>query len=208
MIVSQQNSTNNRSASTLAQWKIGVDFPKEIVCSGPKYQYPSPDGTHLTTEGYRELGEEYGQIYFERVLLGKDWQPLQPIKIQRDGKAITLQFHVSVGPLVWDTDFDAPHQTVDEWKLGKGFEVSTSTGQRVAIASAEISGNAVVIVCAADPGINARVSYALNGERNRMTKPFAGTTRWGLLRDSDPFKGAVTGKAQPNYAVAFEMTVS
>jgi len=29
---------------------------------------------------------------------------------------------------------------------------------------------------------------------------------WGLLRDSDPFKGAGTGKAQPNYGVAFEMS--
>ncbi len=80
MIVSQQNSTNNRSASTLAQWKIGVDFPKEIVCAGPKYQYPSGEGTHLTTDGYRQLGEKFGQIYFERAILGKDWQPLQPTK--------------------------------------------------------------------------------------------------------------------------------
>jgi hypothetical protein len=43
------------------------------------------------------------------------------------------------------------------------------------------------------------------GERARMTVPFAGTFRWGLLRDSDPFVGAVTHTAQPNYGVAFEM---
>jgi hypothetical protein len=43
------------------------------------------------------------------------------------------------------------------------------------------------------------------GERTRMGAPFKGTYRWGLLRDSDPFKGAVTGKPQPNYAVAFEI---
>ena len=35
MIVSQQNSCNDRSPSTLAQWKIGVDHPAEFVCSGP-----------------------------------------------------------------------------------------------------------------------------------------------------------------------------
>src|SRR5450432_2104096 len=70
MIVSQQNAVNDRSASTLAQWKIGVDYPADIVCSGPKYQYPSKEGIHLTTEGYRELGEKYGQIYFQRVILG------------------------------------------------------------------------------------------------------------------------------------------
>ena len=133
MIVSQQNSTNNRSASTLAQWKIGVDFPKEIVCAGPKYQYPSGEGTHLTTEGYRELGEKFGQIYFERVVLGHPWRPLEPIKATRDGKTITVAFHVPVGPLVWEAAFDSPHQTVAEWKLGKGFEVSSADGKRVAI---------------------------------------------------------------------------
>ncbi len=66
----------------------------------------------------------------------------------------------------------------------------------------------MVLTCAADPGPNARISYAMNADgRTRMAKPFAGTTRWGLLRDSDPFKGADTGKVQPNYALAFEMTV-
>jgi hypothetical protein len=45
------------------------------------------------------------------------------------------------------------------------------------------------------------------GEKTRITAPFNGTFRWGLLRDSDPFKGANTGKVQPNYAIAFEMPV-
>ena len=58
MIVSQQNSCNDRSASTLAQWKIGVDHPADIVCSGPKYQYPSHEGIHLTAEGYRRTRRE------------------------------------------------------------------------------------------------------------------------------------------------------
>jgi lysophospholipase L1-like esterase len=205
MILSQQNSTNNRSASTLAQWKIGVDFPDNIVCCGPKYQYPSGDGTHLTTLGYRELGEKYGQVYFDRVILGQHWQPLQPTGITRNGKTITVHFHVPVEPLVWDTTFDPPHQTVDPWKQGKGFELSTSKGQMIAIESVEIAGDDVVIACATDPGPGTVVSYAMIGEKTRMSKPFPGLARWGLLRDSDPFQGAATGKPQPNYAVAFEM---
>jgi len=32
-----------------------------------------------------------------------------------------------------------------------------------------------------------------------------GTRGW--LRDSDPFSGAITRRAQPNYAVAFELPV-
>ena len=207
MIVSQQNSCNDRSASTLAQWKVGVDHPADIVCSGPKYQYPSHEGIHLIAEGYRELGEKYGQIYFERVILGRDWQPLQPTAVERNGAVITVHYHVPVPPLVWETDFQSPHPSIEEWKNGKGFEVSTSGGDKVAIVSVAISGDAVIITCASDPGPNARVSYAMIGEKNRMAAPFKGTFRWGLLRDSDPFKGAVSGKAQPNYGVAFELPV-
>jgi hypothetical protein len=112
-----------------------------------------------------------------------------------------------VAPLVWETEFQPPHPSVEEWKSGKGFEITTSDGLKVAIASAEISGDAVIITCASDPGANARVGYAMVGEKPRMTAPFNGTFRWGLLRDSDPFVGDITKKAQPNYGVAFEMPV-
>jgi hypothetical protein len=207
MIVSQQNSCNDRSASTLAQWKVGVDHPAAIVCSGPKYQYPSAEGIHLTTDGYQQLGEKYGQVYYQRVVLGNNWQPLQPVAIERKGTVITVHFHVPTMPLVWENTFQSPHQSVEEWKSGKGFEVSTAAGAKVAIASAEISGDAVIITCAADPGANARVGYAMfaEGGKARMITPFAGTFRWGQLRDSDPFVGAVTKKPQPNYCVAFEL---
>jgi hypothetical protein len=36
---------------------------------------------------------------------------------------------------------------------------------------------------------------------------WTGTVRWGQLRDSDAFVGAVTKRPQPNYAVAFELPV-
>ncbi|MGB7748140.1 MAG: hypothetical protein WBN75_12725 [Verrucomicrobiia bacterium] len=207
MIVSQQNSCAGHSASTLAQWKIGVDYPADMVCSGPRYQYASADGVHLTAEGCRLLGEKYAGILYQRVILGKDWQPLQPTKVKRKGKIITIHYHVPVPPLVWETRFEAPHPTVEEWKQGKGFEVTTSSGVKVAIVSAAISGDAVVITCASDPDPGARVGYALLGEKNRMAAPFPGTFRWGLLRDSDPFQGTAAGMMQPNYGVAFEMPV-
>jgi hypothetical protein len=192
MILSQQNLFEFGSGSTLAQLKVSADYPADMVCSGPKYQYPTVDGAHLTGEGYRKLGEKYGQVYYERVILGRKWQPLAPVHIERNGKIITLQFRVPTPPLVWDTNFAAPPQAIAEWKNGKGFEVSTAGGKRVAIASVAISGDAVVVTCASDPGSGAQVGYAMN--------------RWGLLRDSDPFIGATTGTAQPNYCVAFEMS--
>jgi hypothetical protein len=203
MITSQHNSTNN-SASTQAQWKIGVDYPEDIVCSGPKYQFESPDALHLNAEGYRQVGEKSAQIYYQRVILGQEWQPLYPTKVDRDGATVTVHFHVPVGPLVWDTNLDTPHSTIAEWKNGKGFEVR-SGNTRVAIHAVDIKGDAVVITCERDPGAGAHVSYAMIGER-AMTKPFRGFARWGLLKDSDPFKGSVTGKEQANWCVAFDMT--
>ena len=209
MIVSQQDSRNDRSPSTLAQWKIGVDHPADIVCSGPKYQYPYfKDGVHLTADGYRQLGEKYGQIYFERVILGKDWQPLEPTRVMRKGKIITIHFHVPAPPLVWETTFQPPHQSVDAWKQGGGFEISTTARVKVTISSAKISGDKVIITCATDPGSDARVSYAMiaDSAHAKMVMPYPGTFRWGRLRDSDPFEGANTKILQPNYCVAFEMT--
>ena len=207
MIVSQHHSFADRSPSTQAQWRIGVDNPEFIVCSGPKYQYHSVEGVHLTSECYRQLGEKIGEIYYERVVLGKNWQPLEPTSVERQGTNITIHFHVPVPPLVWDTGLDTPHPSVEEWKNGKEFEVTTAGGEKVTILSAAISGDAVKLHCASDPGPGARVGYAMVGEKRRMSTPFRGFYRWGLLRDSDPFEGVVSGVAQPNFAVAFELPV-
>jgi lysophospholipase L1-like esterase len=207
LIVSQQNSCNDRSPSTLAQWKAGDDFPADIVCSGPKYQYPSAEGVHLTAEGYRQLGEKYGQVYFRRVVLGEDWKPLEPAGVERNGRVLAVRFHVPVPPLAWDASLATPHAGMAEWENGKGFEVNKHDGGKVTIESAAISGDAVLITCASDPGPGARVGYAMIGEKVRMGAPFAGTFRWGLLRDSDPFVGEGTRTSQPNHCVAFEITV-
>jgi hypothetical protein len=209
MIVSQQNAVSDRSASTLAEWKIGVDYPNEVVCSGPKYQYQyTSDSVHLVVKGYQQLGEKYGQVYYERVILGRDWQPLQPTGVTREGRVIRVEFHVPVPPLAWEDTFQLPHQaSLMEWSQGKGFEVSAG-GARIGIASVEISGNAVAITTATDlPASGVTVGYALSGDPTAMSAPFAGTLRWGLLRDSDPFVGGTTQRPQPNFAVAFELPV-
>lgn len=142
------------------------------------------------------------------MILGKDWQPLEPISVEHKGNTLTIRFHVPSPPLAWETTFQPPHQSVDEWKQGKGFEISTSAGGKVTINSAEISGDSVIITCASDPGPGARVGYAMtaDGRNVRMMTPYPGTFRWGMLRDSDSFKGINSKKVQPNYCVAFELT--
>src|SRR5262245_12614482 len=91
MITSQQHSfgftagqRTGASVSTLAEWRVGVNNPNNIICAGPKYQYPyAADNIHLVTRGYELLGEKYGEVYFQRVVLGNAWQPLQPIGVTR-----------------------------------------------------------------------------------------------------------------------------
>ncbi len=206
MIVSQHNRLGDRSPSTIAQWKVGVDHPENIVCSGPKYQYPyGPDALHLSALGYQLLGEKYGQVYFERVVRGHRWRPLEPEHISRKGASVTIRFHVPTGPLVWDTTLGEPHPSSSEWSKGRGFEVTNADGKRIEIRSATIRGaDSVVLELAAEPGPGARLGYATFGEPTLQKPPFNASPHWGLLRDSDPFVGFTTHTAQPNFCVAFE----
>jgi hypothetical protein len=116
-----------------------------------------------------------------------------------------VRFHVPVPPLVWDSTLPAPHQAVlTQWAQGRGFEVRAGS-TNITISSVAIAGDSVQITCATDPPASGlMVGYAATADG---TPRAGGTSRWGQLRDSDPFVGATTGSAQPNYCVAFEMAV-
>jgi hypothetical protein len=212
MLVSQQHSSpsgvGTTSASTLAQWMVGVDHPGDIICSGPKYQYPyASDFTHLTAEGYDMLGEKYGQVYYQKAVLGQDWQPLQPISLSVSGAVLTLKFHVPVPPLVMDADsvVPPPQQAVPEWMNGHGFEVN-SAGAPATIQSVQIVGDDTVQITLDDApsSLNSAVGYAFTANAAAMP---GGTVRWGQLHDSDPFVGSTTGLPQTNHCVAFQMPI-
>jgi hypothetical protein len=226
MLVSQQNSvpstTGQVSVSAQQQYKVGIDHPGDIICVGPKYQYPystgsGNNGIHLNSQGYQLLGEKMGQVYFERVVAGHDWAPLQATSGERMGaNAVLVHFHVPVPPLVWDDTLPTPHAaagTLAVWTMGRGFEV-TVAGKRATITAVDIVGDDTVqITCQDDLSPpNVAVAYAMTSDGTMLpTSPFGamgtGTFRWGHLKDSDPFTGAVTGVVQPNWAVAFQITI-
>ncbi len=57
------------------------------------------------------------------------------------------------------------------------------------------------ITCHSDlTGLAVTVAYAVTTDGVTMGPT---TFRWGHLKDSDPFVGAVTNTPQPNWAVAF-----
>ena len=210
MLVSQQESVPQgmgfTSASTLAEWQVGIDHPGDIICSGPKYQYPYyTDNIHLTTQGYELLGEKYAEVFFNKVVLGQNWQPLQPISASAAGNVVTVQFNVPVAPLVWDDTFPSPHPTgYPQWTAGRGFEVLLD-GSPVTIDSVAVVGNSVQITCGSDVTAGeATVGYAYTADGAPMP---GGTARWGNLRDSDALVGATTHVAQPNWCVSFSMPI-
>src|SRR5262245_28772959 len=156
MLLSQQHSepTNagSTAASTLAQWRIGLDHPGDVICTGPKYQYAYVnDQIHLTNPDYERLGEKYGQVFHQRVVLGNAWQPLQPTSVDRtSARVITVHFHVPVPPLAWAATPPMPPQSaLTEWAQGRGFEVRAGA-TRIAIASVAIAGDTVQITSATD----------------------------------------------------------
>jgi hypothetical protein len=194
MLLTQQHSApfgaGSVAQSTLDEWRLGVMYPGDIVCAGPKYQYQyQSEGRHLTTHEYDRLGEKYGQVYYEKVVLGRNWQPLQPKSASRSGNIITVDFNVPVGPLNWDENIVPPHQAaLTEWAKGRGFEVTDAAG-RVAIDSVTISGTSVAIAVASNSQASGLVvGYAMAQDgAGAMSGPTRG--RRGQLRDSDPFIG-------------------
>ena len=207
--------TNLRPTANDFEWQLGVQHPGDFVCTGPKYQYPAHsdgDGIHLNVTGYELLGEKTAEIYYQRAVLGQDWQPLAPTGVSRNGRVVTVQFHVPVEPLNWDTSFDAPKITA--WANGKGFELFSATSSTVTtsstnitISSVAISGDSVQITAGADlPATGLYVAYALTNQ-GKQSSNHSKSVRWGQLRDSDPFMGGTTKQANPNYAVSFSMPV-
>jgi len=213
LITSQQHSFGFTAGqrtpvapATIAEWRAGVDHPNNIICAGPKYQYPyASDNIHLVTRGYELLGEKYAEVYFQRVALGASWQPLQPISVTRSGNVVTVRFHVPNPPLAWDTALPAPHQgpLLTEWRNGRGFELRTGN-TAIVINAVQIVNDTVQITAASTVPSGAIVGYAATSDGVALQGV---SRRWGKLIDSDRTVGMFTGQAQPNYAVAFELTV-
>jgi hypothetical protein len=208
-------AAGGRPLANQIEWQLGVMYPGQFVCTGPKYQYPANvdnDGIHLSATGYQLLGEKSAEVYHEREVLGHNWQPLYPTGASRNGNVVTVTFNVPVPPLNWDMTLDAP--LIKEWTMGNGFELwepgadasATSNGTNVTISSVAIMNNTVQITASGTLPTNLMVGYAMADQGAQM-KVASKAVRWGRLMDSDTFAGSTTKKANPNYAVSFQMQV-
>ena len=154
LLISQQSTIPTESGgSSVAVWKLGVDYPGEAFCVGPKYQYQyADDNLHLEASGYRRLGEKYAEVFDQVVNQGLVWKPVQPNGAVLNGNRITLTFDVPNPPLQWDENINPPHQSVHTaWANGRGFEVQDSTGELTIVSAEILNAEAVVITLDTTP---------------------------------------------------------
>jgi hypothetical protein len=96
--------------------------------------------------------------------------------------------------------------------MGRGFEVRAASAPATIDMVELVGDDTVKITCRSDLS-NKLVSlaYAATTDGTALVRNDAsmshGTYRWGHLHDSDPFVGAMTGMAQPNWAVSFQKNV-
>ena len=200
LIETQQSAIDpypDGTGSMLEQWQAGLDYPGQIICAGPKYQYAyAPDDFHLLASGYIRLGEKYAEV-IAATESNRGWAPLQPTGITHVGNVVTVTLQDSFPPLSWDDNQPAGHQTANTaWAAGRGFEVTDlGSGSELPISSAEISGDDVILTLGFDPDAGALpdggilVGYAMTGDTLGVLAAGQPAGRHGALRDSDPLVG-------------------
>lgn len=184
-ILHTQMSAIAGSDVPLAQLRAHIARPGRIILVGPKYHLPTVDGSHLTNEGYRQLGEEYGKVYYRVIVRGETWQPLRPMAVSIAGAVITIRFYVPAPPLVFDTSLVSAVTNM-------GFEWSGSE----TITDVSIVGDDTVeITLDGSPVSSGQISYAQNASIA------------GNLRDSDD-TSSLNGYDLYNWCVHFDETVT
>ncbi|WP_431281673.1 hypothetical protein ACQW02_20010 [Humitalea sp. 24SJ18S-53] len=161
-------------ALQLAMGMASLELAEErgnVFCVGP--DYPVTDkGGHLTSNGYRWLGQQVGKVMYRVLVRGQDWRPLSPISATWRGQQCLVSFYVPEPPLVFDLPYVGLTATT---YVGKGFYAYDDDGA-VTIAEAEIAGDAVVSLSLARAVVgDLRIRYA-------GSATYSGQ---GCLRDSD-----------------------
>ncbi len=182
-----QVSSVAESDVPLAQLRAHIADPENLILVGPKYHLPTPDGSHLTNEGYRQMGEEYAKVYHKTFILRETWSPLRPLSAVRLGAVITVTFEVPEPPLALDTAGQVAAMT------DMGFEwdgAETITDVSVA------SPTTVEVTLSGTPAGAGRLLYA---QRSGEVA--------GNLRDSDATE-SLHGYALYNWCVHFDEEVA
>jgi hypothetical protein len=182
----------------MAQLNASTASNGAILLVGAKYhvQYTA-DGVHLTSEGYRHMGEYYAKVYRRVILEGKTWEPVRPKQVALTGDTIAVTFYVPEPPLVLDT-------TLVTNPGDFGFEYRDDSGAAMpTIAQVTLDGPATIkIKLSGVPTGQKRVlRYAMKAAATSSAGATSGPR--GNLRDSDATPSRYGYKLY-NWGVHFE----
>lgn len=177
-----------------------VNLTKTVLV-GPTYFLPvGADGIHLTSEGYRKIGEYFAVAYYQHMIQGLQWSPIRPISISRVANIVTLSFATASSNLVLDT-------TNVSNPGNYGFEWNDDSGK--VITAVRTIGTTVEVTLNGTPTINAntKIRYAYTSQAGaNIAGPQQGVR--GCLRDSSPIVGILSQEPLYNWCVAFNETVT
>lgn len=198
-----------RPTVSLGQLNAALDNPDKIYMVAPRYILDYVDIFHLSNYSYRRLGEYYGKAV-KKVLVDKEpFLPLYPLKALLNGNTITVDFHVPVPPLQWDTVGVLARENY-------GFEFlenpQTATITNVALGA---NGTSVIITLSNAPtGDIKKIAYAARGVYGAIGRMNINAPG-GNLTDSDTTPAynqdsnvpANMGNVLKNWSVAFMIPV-
>ena len=154
-----------------------LEFEKEnddVILYAPNYPQPKY-GSHLSSNGYRILGEQMAKKMYYALCENKKVRPLEPRKITRNGNKIIIDFIVPNPPLIYN------NWTVPSIE-NKGFQVKLDSALQV-ITSVTVYDTYVIIELPTNASGQLEVNYA--GYKIYGVSADKG---WGNICDSDDFK--------------------
>lgn len=179
--------------------------PNKIILVTPTYPFSfnnvQNDKVHLTPAGSQRVGEYFAKAYAQTTFTGVAWKPLYPIAVTRVGAVITVQYHVPVMPLQFDT------VNVTDPNSHRGFSFYEEGASPAVVTNQVVDGDKVVITLSKTPvGGNKRIRYAYDGTPGAAAGPTTGPR--GNLRDSDATVSNSGGAPLVNWSVAFSEPVN
>lgn len=183
-----------------AQLAAALETPN-IYLVGPYYAYPDDGTNHLTSDGYRWLGQKFGQVIHKVLIQGQGWMPCHIKNAWFRGDKVLLEYHVPEPPLQVQPAYIESTPTTF---TNRGFRLGDDEGA-ISITSIEVKKSSIVITMARETTTadNPWIQYA--GEAT-----YDGA---GNICDSDPTLSynvdSVSGDPYPlwNWAVGQRLTI-
>lgn len=179
-----------------------IDHP-HIYCAGPSYFLDPIDlisNIHLQPVSSAWLGAYFGIVYKRIIIDGEHWSPVRPLSVRRQGRVLTVTFHVPAGRLVFDTTRVALAEHY-------GFNLYQGSTEIPIESVAIVQRDAVRIVTTAAVSVGSHLRYCSKGTTYGRQAGIRGNLR-DTAGDTLIFDGGGLNLPMHNWCVAFDFEVS